>query len=295
MILINNLKEKMTIKFNLADLKISGEWDENSRLLLLEDLGGTLSLSGRVMGWKFNARAVIETGLNNLIYLRLNKIEGIPGFLIPWVLKLTLKFNKNTFKEEALIIRKDTILIDPNLLFSESFNGRVLLQPKGKAEKSPENIVPKLRDRIISWAKNHGGELAAGIVEMVLVVPDLVLLLIKLMKDDRIPVELKLKITLAVAYVVSPLDLIPEALGNVLGFVDDTLAMAVLITGLIEEIPNEIIYDNWNGRPDILELIIKGKDLLFKMLPVNITKKINSLFSISKKKTAVSIDENDAS
>jgi uncharacterized membrane protein YkvA (DUF1232 family) len=293
MFLIKNMREKMTIKFYLADLEINGEWDENSRLLLLENLGGTISLTGRVMGWKFNGRALIETGLNNLIHLRLDEITGIPRFLIPWVLKLSIKFNKTSSKREALIVRKDTILIDPNLLFAESFNGRVLIQPKNGVENDSENVVPKLRDRILNWVKEHGGELAGDITEMVLVVPDLVVLLIKLMKDDRIPVDLKLKITLAVAYVVSPLDLIPEALGNVLGFVDDTLAMAILITGLVEEIPDEIIYDNWNGRPDILELVLKGKNLLLKMLPVNITEKLNSLFSISQKESAVAIDQNN--
>lgn len=295
MILINDLREKMTIKFNLTNLEISGEWDENSRLLYLEDLGGTINLAGRVMGWKFNARAIVETGLNNLIQLRINEVKGIPGFLIPWVLKLYLGFNKTISKPEALIIRKDSILIDPNLLFAEAFNGRVLIQPKDEAGQEPEKVVPKLRDRILNWAKEHGGELARDITEMVLVVPDLVLLLIKLMKDERIPVDLKVKIALAVAYVVSPIDLIPEALGNVLGYVDDTLAMTVLITGLVEEIPNEIIYDNWNGRPDILELILKGKELLIKMLPVNITEKIGSLFNISKKKATVSMEASDAS
>lgn len=283
----------MTIKFNVADLVINGEWDENSRLLLLEDLGGTINLSGRVMGWKFSGRAVIETGLDNLIYLRLDEIAGIPGFLMPWVLKLSLRFNKVILKREALIVRKDRVLIDPNLLFAESGNGKVLIQPKNGVEKEPENVMPKLRERILNWAKEHGGGFAGGITEMVLVVPDLVLLLIKLMKDDGIPVELKLKITLAVAYVVSPIDLIPEALGNVLGFVDDTLVMAILITRLVEEIPKEIIYDNWNGRADILELVLKGKDLLLKMFPANITKKINSLFGSSPKEAAVAIEEND--
>lgn len=278
----------MTIKFNLSDFEISGEWDENSRLLLLENLGGTVTLMGKVMGWKINARVTMESGINNLIYLRFNGVDGIPNFLLPWVLKLLKRLNRDVFKDEAFVIRKDTVLVDPNRLF-ESF--KVLIQPKSETEKSPEKVIPQVRIRILNWAQEHGRELAKDITEMVLVIPDLVLLLIKLIKDQRVPVELKLKITLAVAYVVSPIDLIPEALGNVLGFVDDTLAMAVLITGLIQEIPNEIIYDNWNGRPDILELILKGKDLLSKMLPGNITKKINALFSVAQKEAAVTVDD----
>lgn len=278
----------MTVRFNLSDFEISGEWDENSRLLLLENIGGTIDLTGKVMGWNFTAQAMIETGLNNLICLRVNAVDGIPNFLTPWILKLLMKFNRNIFKAEACILRKDVILIDPNLLFPKSSNARVLIQPRTETEILQEKVVPKLRNKILNWVKDHGSELAKEIIDLVLVVPDLVLLLIKLMKDQRVPAELKLKITLAVAYVISPIDLIPEALGSVLGFIDDTLAMAVLIAGLVDEIPNEVIYDNWNGRPDILELIIKGKDLLSKMLPSNISEKLNSLFGVSKKEVAVS-------
>ncbi len=283
----------MTVRFDLSDFEISGEWDENSRLLLLDNLGGTIGLSGKVMGWRFTVRALIETGLNNLICLRVNTVDGIPNFLIPWLLKLLIRFNRNVFKAEAFILRKDVILIDPNLLFPKSSNARVLIQPTTEVDNLEEKVVPKLRNKVLNWVKGHGGGLAKEITDLILVLPDLLLLLIKLMKDQRVPAELKLKITLAVAYVVSPIDLIPEALGSVLGFVDDTLAMAVLIAGLIDDIPNEVIYDNWTGRADILELIIKGKGLLSKMLPPNISEKLISLFGITKKEAAAANEGNN--
>lgn len=280
----------MTIRFNLSDLEINGEWDENSRLLLLENVGGTIGLSGKAMGCKFTVQAMVETGLNNVICLRVNTVEGIPNFLMPWILKLIMKFNRNIFKAEAFTLRKDAVFIDPNKLLRDSSNFRVLIQPRTEADNLQEKVVPQLKNKIFNWVKEHGGGLTEEITDLIMVLPDLVLLLIKLMKDQRVPAEIKLKITLAVAYVVSPVDLIPEALGSILGFVDDTLAMTVLLAGLVDEIPNEVIRDNWGGRPDILELIIKGKDLLSKMLPANIAEKLISLFSISKSEAAVSDD-----
>ncbi len=277
----------MIIRFNLSDIEINGEWDENSRLLLLENVGGAIGLTGKAMGWRFSFQAMVETGLNNLICLRVNTVEGIPNFLMPLILKLIIRVNRNVFKAEALTLRKDAILIDPNKFLAGS-NFRVLIQPKTDDDNLQEKVVPKLKNKILYWMKEHGEGLAREVTDLIVVLPDLVLLLIKLMKDPRVPAELKLKITLALAYVISPIDLIPEALGSVLGFVDDTLAMAVLLAGLVEEIPNEVICDNWDGRPDILELIIKGKDLLSKMLPANIAEKLISLFSISKNEAAVS-------
>ena len=280
----------MTIKFNLSDLEINGEWDEKSRLMLLENIGGTIGLAGKAMGLKFSVQAMVETGLNNLIFLRVNSVEGIPNFLVPFILKLIMKFNRDVFKAEAFTLRKDAVLIDPNKLLPNSSNFRVLIQPGTEADNLQEKVVPKLRNKILNWVKEHDGGVTKEITDLIMALPDLVSLSFKLVKDQRVPAELKLKITLAVAYVVSPVDLIPEALGGVLGFVDDTLAMAVLIAGLVEEIPDEVIRDNWSGRPDILELIINGKDLLSKMLPANIAEKLISLFSISKSEAAVSND-----
>ena len=280
----------MTIKFNLSDLEINGEWDEKSRLMLLENIGGTIGLAGKAMGLKFSVQAMVETGLNNLIFLRVNSVEGIPNFLVPFILKLIMKFNRDVFKAEAFTLRKDAVLIDPNKLLPNSSNFRVLIQPGTEADNLQEKVVPKLRNKILNWVKEHDGGVTKEITDLIMALPDLLSLSFKLLKEQRVPAELKLKITLAVAYVVSPVDLIPEALGGVLGFVDDTLAMAVLIAGLVEEIPDEVIRDNWSGRPDILELIINGKDLLSKMLPANIAEKLISLFSISKSEAAVSND-----
>lgn len=283
----------MAIRFNLSDLEINGEWDEKSGLLLLENVGGTIGLTGKVMGWRLMVQAVVETGLNNVICLRVNNVEGIPNFLMPWILKLIMKFNRDFFKEGAFTLRKDAVFIDPNKLLRDSSNFRVLIQPRTEADDLQEKVVPKLKNKILNWLKEHGGGLTEEITDLIMVLPELLLLLIKLMKDERVPAELKLKIALAVAYVVSPVDLIPEALGSILGFVDDTLAMAVLIAGLVEEIPNEVIRDNWAGRPDILELIIKAKDLLSKMLPANIAEKLISLFSIAKNEAAASDDKGE--
>lgn len=282
----------MAIRFNLSDLEISGEWDEKSRLLLVENVGGTIGLTGKAMGLKFNAQAIIETGLNNIISLRVNTIDGIPNFLMPLILKLVINFNRNIFKRDAITIRKDAILIDPNKLSPDSSNFRVLVQPRAEADNFEEKVVPKLKNKILNWVKENGGGLTKEITDLVMILPDLVLLLIRLIKDQRVPAELKMKITLAVAYVVSPVDLIPEALGSILGFIDDTLAMAVLIASLVDEIPNEVISDNWTGRPDILDLIIKGKDLLSRMLPSNISEKLISLFSVASNEAAVSGEDN---
>ncbi|NLY74484.1 MAG: DUF1232 domain-containing protein [Firmicutes bacterium] len=284
----------MAVRFNLTVSEISGEWDEKSGLLLLDNLNGTIGLKGGIMGWRFTVQAAIETGLNNLIYLRVNSVEGIPSFLIPWALKLLFRLNRNVFNAKAFKLRKEAILIDPNLLFSESSKIRVLIQPGNeKTDASEDKVGSNLRNRIFEWLKVHGNELAEEITDLIAIIPDLVVLMIKLAKDQRVPAELKLKITLAVAYVISPIDLIPDVLGGILGFVDDTLVMAVLIAGLIEEIPNEVILENWTGRPDILELIIKGKDLLSKMLPSNISGKLISLFNGSEREAAVSAGDSE--
>jgi len=128
----------MAVRFKLTVSEISGEWDENNGLLLLDNLNGTLDLKGGIMGWRFMVHAVLETGLNNSVCLRVNSVEGIPSFLIPWLLKLFFRLNRKV-NAEAFKFRKEVVLIDPNLFFPESSKNRLLIQPGNKKSDASED------------------------------------------------------------------------------------------------------------------------------------------------------------
>ena len=59
-------------------------------------------------------------------------------------------------------------------------------------------------------------------------------------KDPRVPLRIKVVILLVIAYLLSPIDLIPDFI-PVIGYLDDFLLITVGIPILIKMVPKEII------------------------------------------------------
>jgi uncharacterized membrane protein YkvA (DUF1232 family) len=112
-----------------------------------------------------------------------------------------------------------------------------------------------LRKRVQDWAVGEGK--TSKWMEYVLIAPDLFYLLCKLMFDTRVPSSLKAKLGLALAYYVSPIDLLPEALLGPLGLIDDIAVSAYVLNLVLNVLDPAIIKENWPGEGDILEWVKK--------------------------------------
>lgn len=92
------------------------------------------------------------------------------------------------------------------------------------------------------------------LMEAMLLVPNLVKLLFRLLRDRRVPRRRRLGMAAVGAYVASPVDLIPDFV-PVLGGIDDLLVLAFAIDYLLEASPEEVIDEHWDGSADGLELV----------------------------------------
>lgn len=90
--------------------------------------------------------------------------------------------------------------------------------------------------------------------DAVLLLPNLIKLVGRLLKDPRVPRRAKISIGVAAAYVVSPIDLIPEVI-PVLGWIDDVLVVMMALDSLIDRAGPEIVEEHWDGPGDVLVLI----------------------------------------
>src|SRR5688572_31610392 len=98
-------------------------------------------------------------------------------------------------------------------------------------EQRREDFYQALRARITSWLASKGkGYKHANIL---LLAPDLFHLLSRLMLDPRIPTAEKAGLGAALAYFISPIDLLPEALLGPAGYVDDVALAAFVLNRLI--------------------------------------------------------------
>ncbi len=80
-------------------------------------------------------------------------------------------------------------------------------------------------------------------------IPDYVRLMLGLMRDSRVSRFDRVLVLAAVAYVVSPLDFIPDVI-PFLGQVDDVFLIVIALQRLVENAGRRVIADHWRGDPD---------------------------------------------
>ncbi|MBU4349044.1 DUF1232 domain-containing protein [bacterium] len=72
-------------------------------------------------------------------------------------------------------------------------------------------------------------------------IPNFIKLCTRLLKDKRVPFYLKLLVYGAIAYILSPYDLIPDFLVPFLGFFEDIIIGILCLIGLVELSPPEVV------------------------------------------------------
>ena len=96
--------------------------------------------------------------------------------------------------------------------------------------------------------------------DLVMLLPDLTMLLTRLLRDPRVAVGDKAIALLGVGYVVSPLDLLPTFLFGPLGFLDDAFVLAATFSRLINHVHPDVVRAHWSGQGDALEAIQRLTD-----------------------------------
>lgn len=91
--------------------------------------------------------------------------------------------------------------------------------------------------------------------EYVLLVPDVVALITRLMLDRRVETRHKAYLGAALAYVVSPIDILPERALGPIGYLDDLAVMVAVLNILVTEIDEEILHEHWAGEADLLVVV----------------------------------------
>jgi uncharacterized membrane protein YkvA (DUF1232 family) len=90
---------------------------------------------------------------------------------------------------------------------------------------------------------------------LLLLLPDLTVLLLRLLRDDRVPLAPKAVAVAGVAYVLSPLDLVPSLLLGPVGLVDDLIVVAACLSGILNRVHPDVVRTHWSGQGDALEAI----------------------------------------
>lgn len=110
---------------------------------------------------------------------------------------------------------------------------------------------------------------------LLLFVPNLVVLCGKLMVDPRVPAKERLLVAGAIAYAIVPFDLIPDMIPFV-GQIDDAYLISLSLLRLMTISEPAVVRQHWRGGGDIVELIGSTALISSKFLPKKIRRVLTS-------------------
>ena len=90
--------------------------------------------------------------------------------------------------------------------------------------------------------------------ELLLFIPNLVALLIGLLRDERVSQADKAILAGVIMYVIIPLDIIPDFIPFI-GQVDDAYLLAISILRLLNRADRRVVMDHWRGEGNIKEVV----------------------------------------
>ncbi len=102
--------------------------------------------------------------------------------------------------------------------------------------------------------------------DVAVAIPNIAKLLVRLARDPRVPPRSKLFAGFMAAYIVSPIDLVPDFV-PLLGKADDIVLTAFALNHLINAAGHEVVREHWDGDDDTLDLIIDIVDFAAGFVP----------------------------
>jgi len=114
--------------------------------------------------------------------------------------------------------------------------------------KAQRDFYQDIRIRIGDYLDQHN--LPYG--DLLMMAPDFFHLIVKLSLDPRVDNRKKAKLVFAIAYFISPIDLMPEMFFGPIGYMDDLALAAYILNDFINNNETDILYEHWAGPSDVL-------------------------------------------
>jgi uncharacterized membrane protein YkvA (DUF1232 family) len=142
-------------------------------------------------------------------------------------------------------------------------------------ESMTESVGPVSRDRAerfydrvrrsirLYLDKANLGDKSAGLL---LFVPDVFMLLWRLVNDARVNAKNKMLLGSGIAYYLFPIDLLPEGLIGPAGYADDLVLGMYLLNKILSETDIEVLRQHWSGSEDVLSAIQRVLNAADKLL-----------------------------
>ena len=133
-----------------------------------------------------------------------------------------------------------------------------------------KRIEPKMKLK-----RREKSELKGRLHSFLMFLPNMVMLLGRLLKDIRVPTAEKALFVAAIVYVISPIDFIPDVFPFI-GQVDDLYMVALVLLRLVNRTDESVVREHWSGGGDIAALADSIANIAPKFLPKRISRVLKS-------------------
>jgi uncharacterized membrane protein YkvA (DUF1232 family) len=126
----------------------------------------------------------------------------------------------------------------------------------------PNASVPSRR----TPSRKERGRLRKRMTDMLMLLPNLLMLMLRLVRDPRVSRADKVILGGTILYVIAPLDFIPDMIPFI-GQVDDAYLVAISLMRLFSRTDARIVAEHWSGQMDIKRLVDSILDVASAFLP----------------------------
>jgi uncharacterized membrane protein YkvA (DUF1232 family) len=113
----------------------------------------------------------------------------------------------------------------------------------------------RLYDRVRGTIASGRGAGHSGVADLALLLPDFCVLLLRLLRDERVAKGDKAVALLGIAYVLSPIDLVPALFFGPLGVLDDVIVVTAAASRIVNHVHPDVVRSHWPGKGDVLDAI----------------------------------------
>ena len=100
---------------------------------------------------------------------------------------------------------------------------------------------------------------------------------VRLLFDKEVSSKDKTILAAVIAYFVSPIDLIPEAIMGMFGYMDDIALSALALNGLVNRTNEILVRKYWAGDQDVLDVIRQILEIADNMLGSEMWKRLKGM------------------
>lgn len=232
----------------------------------------------------------IKVGANILTYF-INKVVKI-------LKKIGVKFEKDNMYIDIDILSKIIPFVYFKIKYIKSYEGYLEIEAENliyTKEKVIEEICKENSDEKIKKIVDGYTRLRRDIsdkipskykkfIEYFAILPDLIVLLGRLIKDSRVEMKTKIIIAGTIAYLASPIEIVADVI-PIIGQVDEISLTFFALDRIINEVPEKVIIENWEGDNDIICKIKEGTKFIFNNIGTSNVAKILKYIGSMKRKT----------